>query len=271
MGGTMTTRDDITQLMMLDGKHALVTGAGTGIGEGIAEVLAAAGAHVTVADRDGDGAKRVAANIGGTAAQVDLTKEDEVLSLVNAMPQVDIVVNNAGSYFDVGPILDQSIESWRRAMDNNLTTCYLVSRAAARRMIDAGNGGSMVNISSVDGLLPCMGTGYDTAKAAVIQFSRSLAVDLAPHNIRVNNIAPGHIMVETLRKMRAGEIPALWPAKHEKTGLMNDLTKMRSANVPLGHSGEPSDIANATLFLVSAAATYITGVTLPVDGGWLLI
>jgi len=267
----MITRKDIAALLTLEGKHALVTGAGTGIGEGIAEVLAAAGATVTVADRDGEGAKRVAANIGGNAVQVDLTKEDEVLSLVNGMKQVDIVVNNAGSYFDVGPILDQSIESWRRAIDNNLTTCYLVSRAATRRMIDAGNGGSIVNISSVDGLLPCMGTGYDTAKAAVIQFSRSLAVDLAPHNIRVNNIAPGHVLVETLRKMKAGEIPPLWPQKHEKTGLMNDLTKARSANIPLGRSGMPSDIANATLFLVSDASAYITGVTLPVDGGWLLI
>ena len=267
----MTTNNDISQLLSLKGKHAVVTGSATGIGEGIAEIFAAAGAMVTVADRDGVGAQRVASAIGGRAVQVDLTNEKEVLDLINGMAQVDIVVNNAGSYFDVGPILDQSIESWRRAMDNNLTTCYLVSRAAARRMIDAGNGGSIVNISSVDGLLPCMGTGYDTAKAAVIQFSRSLAVDLAPHNIRVNNIAPGHIMVETLRKMKDGEIPALWPQKHEKTGLMNDLTKARSANIPLGHSGVPSDIGNAALFLASDAATYITGVTLPVDGGWLLV
>ena len=143
----MTTRNDISQLLSLEGKHAVVTGSATGIGEGIAEIFAAAGAQVTVADRDGVGAQRVASAIGGRAVQVDLTNEKEVLDLINGMEQVDIVVNNAGSYFDVGPILDQSIDSWRRAMDNNLTTCYLVSRAAARRMIDAGNGGSIVNIS----------------------------------------------------------------------------------------------------------------------------
>ena len=87
--------------------------------------------------------------------------------------------------------------------------------------------------------------GYDTAKAAVIQFTRSLAVDLAPHNIRVNNIAPGAIMVETLRKMHTGELPSLWPSETEPTGLMNPITKIRSANIPLGRRGEPSDIANA--------------------------
>lgn len=267
----MVSRNDIAALWNLDGKHALVTGAGGGIGEGIAHMLAAAGAHVTVCDLKEEGAKKVAADIGGTAAVADLTKENEVNALIADMSKIDIVVNNAGSYFDVGPILHQSVDSWRRAMDNNITTCYLVSRAAARRMVDAGTGGAMVNISSVDGLLPCMGTGYDTAKAAVIQFTRSLAVDLAPHNIRVNNIAPGAIMVETLRKMQTGELPPLWPQECEPTGLMNPITKIRSANIPLGRRGEPNDIASATLFLVSDASAYVTGVTLPVDGGWLLI
>jgi NAD(P)-dependent dehydrogenase (short-subunit alcohol dehydrogenase family) len=156
-------------------------------------------------------------------------------------------------------------------MDNNITTCYNASRAAARRMVDAGKGGSIINISSVDGLLPCMGTGYDTAKAAVIQFTRSLAVDLAPHYIRVNNIAPGAVMVETLRKMHTGELPPLWPTDTEPTGLMNPITKIRSANIPLGRRGTPDDIGNAVLFLASEASSYVTGVTLPVDGGWLLI
>ena len=268
----MTDRNDIARLWNLDGRGAVVTGVSTGsIGEGIARVLAAAGANVTVSDIRDNGLTAIANDIGGQAVIADLTDEAAANALISSGSSLDILVNNAGSYFDVGPILKQSPDSWRRAMDNNITTCYNASRAAARRMVDAGKGGAIVNISSVDGLLPCMGTGYDTAKAAVIQFTRSLAVDLAPHNIRVNNIAPGAIMVETLRKMQSGELPALWPAETEPTGLMNPITKIRSANIPLGRRGEPSDIANATLFLVSDASSYVTGATLPVDGGWLLI
>jgi NAD(P)-dependent dehydrogenase (short-subunit alcohol dehydrogenase family) len=255
----MTNRADIEKIWSLDGKHAVVTGVSTGsIGEGIARTLAAAGATVVVSDIRDNGLSAIATDIGGTAVVADLTDETQTHALIGAGPAVDILVNNAGSYFDVGPILKQSPDSWRRAMDNNITTCYNASRAAARRMVDAGKGGSIINISSVDGLLPCMGTGYDTAKAAVIQFTRSLAVDLAPHYIRVNNIAPGAVMVETLRKMHTG-------------GLMNPITKIRSANIPLGRRGTPDDIGNAVLFLASEASSYVTGVTLPVDGGWLLI
>jgi NAD(P)-dependent dehydrogenase (short-subunit alcohol dehydrogenase family) len=268
----MTNRADIEKLWSLDGKHAVVTGVSTGsIGEGIARTLAAAGATVVVSDIRDNGLGDIATAIGGTAVVADLTDEEQTNALIGTAPAVDILVNNAGSYFDVGPILKQSPESWRRAMDNNITTCYNASRAAARRMVDAAKGGSIINISSVDGLLPCMGTGYDTAKAAVIQFTRSLAVDLAPHYIRVNNIAPGAVMVETLRKMHTGELPPLWPTDTEPTGLMNPITKIRSANIPLGRRGTPDDIGNAVLFLASEASSYVTGVTLPVDGGWLLI
>ena len=268
----MTERERIAAIWSLDGKHAVVTGVSTGsIGEGIARTLAAAGASVTVSDIRDNGLSDIAKSIGGQAVIADLTDGAQADRLVANSDRVDILVNNAGSYFDVGPILKQSPNSWRRAMDNNITTCYNASRSAARRMVDAGRGGSIINISSVDGLLPCMGTGYDTAKAAVIQFTRSLAVDLAPHNIRVNNIAPGAVMVETLRKMQTGELPPLWPSETEPTGLMNPITKIRSANIPLGRRGTPDDIGNAVLFLAGEASSYVTGVTLPVDGGWLLI
>jgi NAD(P)-dependent dehydrogenase (short-subunit alcohol dehydrogenase family) len=268
----MTNRAHIESLWSLEGKYAIVTGVSTGsIGEGIARTLAAAGARVVVSDIRDNGLSAIANDIGGTAIVADLTTEDDANRLIGTGAAVDVLVNNAGSYFDVGPILKQTPDSWRRAMDNNITTCYNASRAAARRMVDAGKGGSIVNISSVDGLLPCMGTGYDTAKAAVIQFTRSLAVDLAPHDIRVNNIAPGAVMVETLRKMHAGELPPLWPSDTEPTGLMNPITKIRSNNIPLRRRGTPDDIANAVLFLAGAASSYVTGVTLPVDGGWLLI
>ena len=103
----------------------------------------------------------------------------------------DILVNNAGSYHEAGSIIDQSWESWKRAVDINLVSVFACSKPAAQAMVEQGSGGAIVNISSVDAYLPCLGTGYDSAKAGVVHFTRSLAVDLAPHQIRVNGVAPG--------------------------------------------------------------------------------
>ena len=138
-------------------------------------------------------------------------------------------------------------------------------------MVAQGDGGAIVNIASVDGMLPCLGTGYDSAKAGAIHFSRSLAVDLAPHGIRVNAVSPGVVPVPTLDRMHAGEIRHFWPAEPSVSGLMGPLMRSRSSNVPLGRKGTPTDIGHAVLFLVSDAASYITGQNLAVDGGWTLV
>jgi NAD(P)-dependent dehydrogenase (short-subunit alcohol dehydrogenase family) len=145
------------------------------------------------------------------------------------------------------------------------------AKPAARAMVDAGRPGAIVNIASVDGYLPCLGTGYDSAKAAVIHLTRSLAVDLAPHGIRVNGVAPGHVPVPTLARIRSGELPPLWPPDSSTTGLMGPMMRQRSANVPLGRSARPEEIAHAVLFLASEAASYVIGQTLTVDGGWTLV
>ena len=275
-----TVQDSIARLLSLDGKVALITGAATGIGAGIATVLADAGADVVLGDIDLRGAQLVAAEIRSTgnrarAVHLDVTDEAStragVASCVEHEGAIDILVNNAGSYHESGSILDQSYASWRRSVAVNYDGAFLCSKPAAEQMVAQGRGGAIVNISSVDGFLPCLGTGYDSAKGAIQQFTRSLALDLAPHQIRVNAIAPGNVPVETIRRMKAGELPALWTEPTRPSGLMGPLMRQRSENIPLGRRGTTDDMANAVLFLCAPASTYVIGQTIIVDGGWTLI
>ena len=261
---------EIGQLLSLEGRHALVTGGATGIGEAIARTLAAAGAEVTIGDIDVEGAERVAADVGGRAVALDVTDPASADAAI-AGGGLDVLVNNAGTYQEAGSILDQTHDSWRRSIDVNLAGVFNCSKPAARAMVDAGRPGAIVNIASVDGYLPCLGTGYDSAKAAVIHLTRSLAVDLAPHGIRVNGVAPGHVPVPTLARIRSGELPPLWPPDSSTTGLMGPMMRQRSTNIPLGRSARPEEIAHAVLFLASDAASYIIGQTITVDGGWTLV
>ena len=270
----------VGQLLSLDGKTALVTGAATGIGEGIAHLLASAGAFVVIGDIDDHGAASVAASIRESghraeAIHVDVTDPESAASGVARARELggsfDVLVNNAGSYHEAGSIIDQTWESWHRAIDINLVSLFACSKPAATVMVEQGTGGAIVNISSVDGVLPCLGTGYDSAKAGAIHFTKSLAVDLAPHRIRVNGVAPGAIPVPTLEKKHSGELPPVWPGSSQATGLMGKLMIQRSANIPLGRAGTPADIARAVLYLSSEASSYVTGHTVMVDGGWTLV
>ncbi|MEO1060312.1 MAG: glucose 1-dehydrogenase [Actinomycetota bacterium] len=272
--------DHDEQWTRLDDRVAIVTGAATGIGEGIAEVLAAAGAGVVVADLDLPGAEKVADRLTGDgrrawAVEADVTDPAScralVASAVDAGGRVDVLVNNAGSYRGVaGSILDQDDEAWVRGVEVNYHSVFHVSKPFAERAVEQGDGGAIVNIASVDGLIPCLGTAYDSAKAAVIQFTRSLALDLAPHQIRVNGIAPGYIDVDTLRRMRTGDLDPVWTPGSE-TGLMGPITTQRSSNIPLGRSGTPTDIGATALFLASPMSAYVTGQTIAVDGGWTVV
>ena len=264
--------EEIVALFDLSGRTAVVTGAATGIGEAIAATLAAAGASVVVADIDTVGGRRVASEIGGDFVDLDVTDAERCAAALGSIgDRIDILVNNAGSYHDAGSILDQSVESWNRAIDINLGGLFNCSKPVAERMVAQGSGGAIVNIASVDGLVPCLGTGYDAAKAGAIHFSKSLAVDLAPHRIRVNAVSPGVVPVATLARMHAGEIEHFWPKEPSTSGLMGPITTSRSSNVPLGRKGTPDDIARAVLFLVSDASSYVTGHNLVVDGGWTIV
>jgi sorbose reductase len=269
----------IAELLSLDGRRAVVTGAGTGIGAEIARTLGRAGATVVVAEIDEGTGKETAGRLvdEGLDAHfvaVDVTDVaacrraiDETVRLTG---RVDILVNNAGSYHEAGSILDQTEDSWHRSVAVNFHSVFHMAKPAAQQMVRQGEGGSIVNIASVDGVLPCLGTSYDASKAAVIHFTKSLALDLAPHQIRVNGVNPGSVPVETLQKMADGDIPPLW-VDASVTGLMGPLMKQRSANIPLGRKGTVEEVANVVLWLASTASSYVTGHTVTVDGGWTLI
>lgn len=248
--------------MDLTGRAAIVTGAGAGIGAGIALRFADAGADVVVACHSSlDGARAVADRITNNSRravvhQGDLTTLAAAEALVarcsEAFGRLDVLVNNAGAY-PVHPLLEMSEAEWRAVLDANLTSVHLMTQAAARRMIAQDRpGGAIVSIASIEACNPAPGHAhYNAAKAAVVMHTKSAAAELGRRGIRVNCVSPGLIEREGLREA--------WP----------DGVKRYLDAVPLGRLGEPSDVADACLFLASPAARWITGVELVVDGGIL--
>ena len=241
----------------LSGKTAVVTGAGSGIGKATAEALAAAGAHVVVADRNMAAARAVAAALpSAVAVEADVTDEAAIETMLSAAPDpVDILVNNAGLAIR-RPAVELTAGEWNKVVDVNMTAVFLCSRAAARRMIARGSGGAIVNVASIMGL---SGGGlypnisYQTTKGAVVNMTRALAVEWAPHGIRVNAVAPTYVRT-----------PFIKPITDQP-----DLVAKIEAMTPLRRLAEPEEVASAILFLASPGASMVTGHTLPVDGGFL--
>jgi len=246
--------------MRLKGKTAIVTGAGSGFGEGIARRFAEEGARVVVMDLNGEAARRVAGEIGANAvASVgDVTRSADIEAAIHAGEakggKVDIVVNNAGWTHRNQSMLTVTEAEFDKVYAINVKSIFLMTQAIVPRMMAQG-GGVIINIGSTAGIRPRPGlTWYNSTKGAVNLMSRSMAVELAPDKIRVNCVAPVMGATGLLEQFMGGP----------------DTPEARAkfmATIPLGRMSTPRDIANACLYLASDEAEFITGVVLEVDGG----
>lgn len=263
----------LNQLLDLSAKTAVITGAARGIGLGIASRLAEAGAQVAICDiseKDAQEAvqKLSAKGAKATAITVDVSKKADIQKMVAETVKVyggiDILVNNAGIFPNV-QVLNMTEEDFDKVIDINLKGVFLTTQAVAQQMIDQGRGGKIINITSIDALHPSSAglAHYDAAKHGVWGFTKNVALELAPHKIWVNAIAPGGIAtpgVEEIQKKL--ELP--------KGVDMEKLLEAFLAKIPMKRMGEPDDIGKVALFLASAMSSYMTGAQIIVDGGVLL-
>ncbi len=243
--------------MRLEGKTAIVTGAGSGFGAGIARKFAAEGARVMVADINIEGAEAVATEVGGIAQKVDVANGDSVAAMIKAAQkafgQIDILVNNAGITHMPGPLETISEENFDRVLAVNAKSVYLTARELVPLM-KAAKAGVILNVASTAGVSPRPNLNwYNASKGWMITATRTMAVELAPFGIRVNAINPV-----------AGDTPLL------KTFMGEDTPEIRAkflSTIPIGRFSTPEDMGNAAAFLCSDEASMITGVAMEVDGG----
>lgn len=251
----------VLDLFDLRGRRALVTGASSGIGKQVAQAYLQAGARVAIAARDFEALQRTADELtaGGTggvvAIRCDVTQPDEVSGMVDRMIAelggIDIAVCNAG-IISVSPMLEMPAAEFQRIQDTNVTGVFLTAQAAARAMMRQGRGGAIITTASMSGHIinvPQQVGHYCASKAAVIQLTKAMAVEFAPHDIRVNSVSPGYIRTELVKPLH--EYHRQWEPK-----------------IPLGRMGRPDELAGIYLYLASAASSYMTGSDIVIDGGY---
>jgi NAD(P)-dependent dehydrogenase (short-subunit alcohol dehydrogenase family) len=248
----------------LSGKVALVTGAARGIGQAIADALAANGARVVYTDLDQATAAEAASRSPGcTSRLMDVTDaaqvEAVVAEVVREFGRLDILVNNAGvNTLHHRVTVEQFPRAeWDHLLNVDLTGLFLVSKAGARVMVEQG-AGRIINIASVAGLVPLrLQCAFVAAKAGVVNLTRAMALELGPRGVLVNGIAPGSVLTEGTRQLFYGP-----------DGKFKDAVRQLLAHIPLGRPGLPEEIAHAALFLAAPESSYVNGHILTVDGGW---
>jgi len=257
----------ILDLFRLDGKRAVVTGASRGLGRSMALALADVGADVVITGRTQETLDATAEEIRAHGRQGWTVKADMGVPvecqaacelILRDFGPIDILINNVGNREVSVAIEAETIETWQRMIDLNLTSCFLGTKLIGAAMLARGKGGRIINIASISALIANRGIGgrdYETGKAAVLHFTRCAAADWAPHGITVNAICPGLFMTDTNRE---------WNERRP------DVIEAFVKNVPAGRVGEPDEIGPLAVYLASPAAAYVTGAAYVIDGGYTL-
>jgi NAD(P)-dependent dehydrogenase (short-subunit alcohol dehydrogenase family) len=251
----------------LTGKRLFITGGSRGLGREMALACAEAGADIALVGRDPESLGKTAAEIRGrgrTALPIpaDVSKPDECeAACKRALAEfgpIDVLINNAGGRRVNVPVQDEPLETWRELVDLNLTSVFVCTKLVGGAMVERGAGGRVINVASINALVAGRKIGgrhYETAKAAVVQFTRAVAADWAPHRVTVNAILPGGFLTDPNQR---------WRELHPE--VIEEFQKQ----IPMGRFGDPEDLGPLAVYLASDASRYMTGAALVIDGGYTL-
>ncbi len=251
----------------LSKKRLFITGGSRGLGREMALAIAEAGADVILAGRDESNLEETAADIRKLGRQAfpiiadigDPSQcETACQQALDDFGPIDILINNVGGRLVNVPIAEQSLDDWQRIMDLNVTSTFICTKMIGGAMLDRKSAGRIINVASISGMIANKGIGgrsYETAKAAVIQFTRATAADWAPHGVTVNAICPGGFMTAPNEK---------W--SRENPAVIEEFERL----IPMGHFGSPEDLGPLAVYLASDASRYMTGASLVIDGGYTL-